>query len=57
MGGCAANTAAALWRLGYGSAVVGKVGPDMFGDFVLRDLMRLGVDAAFIVRSKQLATS
>jgi sugar/nucleoside kinase (ribokinase family) len=57
VGGCAANTAAALGRLGNGSAVVGKVGPDMFGDFVLRDLERLGVDAAFVVRSKQFATS
>ena len=33
-GGCAANVAVVLSKLGVGSRVVGKVGRDSFGDFV-----------------------
>ena len=57
VGGCAANTAAALRRLGVGSNLVGKVGKDLLGDFVLRDLERLGIDASFVVRSSSQPTS
>ena len=51
-GGCAANTAACLRRLGRNVRVVGKVGEDLFGDFVLKDLERLGIDAAGVARSR-----
>ena len=37
-GGCATNTAACLSRLGRKVRVLGKVGDDLFGDFVLEDL-------------------
>jgi sugar/nucleoside kinase (ribokinase family) len=56
-GGCATNTAACLRRLGRSVKVVGKVGKDLFGDFVLEDLERLGIDASHAKRSQTHATS
>ena len=56
-GGCATNTAACLRRLGRTVKVLGKVGVDLFGDFVLEDLERLGIDASNINRSKTHPTS
>jgi sugar/nucleoside kinase (ribokinase family) len=56
-GGCAANTAACLRRLDRTVTVVGKVGQDIFGDFVLSDLQRLGIDAAHVQRSRTCPTS
>jgi sugar/nucleoside kinase (ribokinase family) len=56
-GGCAANTAACLRRLGREVAVMGKVGDDLFGDFVLKDLQRLGIDGSAVRRSASHATS
>lgn len=57
VGGCAANTAADLGRLGRTASVLGKVGNDLFGDFVLQDLKRLGMDSSFIKRSCTHPTS
>ncbi len=57
VGGCAANTAADLRRLGRDVKVLGKVGEDLFGDFVLKDLERLGVDTSHIKRSHTHPTS
>lgn len=57
VGGCAANTAADLVRLGRTSSVLGKVGDDHFGDFVLKELRRLGVDPSFVTRSPTHPTS
>jgi sugar/nucleoside kinase (ribokinase family) len=56
-GGCALNTASALAKLGLRSAVVGKVGPDALGDFILRTLEERGVDAAGVIRDAATATS
>ena len=56
-GGCAANTAACLRRLGRKVRVVGKVGEDLFGDFVKEDLERLGVDTFAVRRSSTHPTS
>jgi len=56
-GGCAANTAACLRRLGRKVRVVGKVGEDLFGDFVKKDLERLGVDTSAVRRSSTHPTS
>ena len=50
-GGCAVNTAGCLRRLGKSVRVVGKVGTDLFGDFVVRDLARLDIDASKVIRS------
>jgi sugar/nucleoside kinase (ribokinase family) len=56
-GGCASNTAACLSRLGRKVKVLGKVGTDLFGGFVLDDLRRLGVDCSSVVFSKTHPTS
>lgn len=56
-GGCASNTAAALRRLGRSASVLGKVGEDFFGEFVLHDLKRLGVDTSWVKRSRGTPTS
>ena len=37
-GGCAGNVATGLAKLGTATAVAGKVGKDVFGDFIVRDL-------------------
>ena len=57
VGGCAANTAADLGRLGRTTSVLGKVGNDLFGDFVLQDLERFGIDVSFVKRSQTHPTS
>ncbi len=57
VGGCAANAAADLGRLGRTASVLGKVGNDVFGDFVLQDLKRLGVETSFVQRSRTHPTS
>jgi sugar/nucleoside kinase (ribokinase family) len=51
VGGCAANTAADLVRLGRSAAVAGKVGRDAAGDFVLGALGAHGIDATPVRRS------
>jgi sugar/nucleoside kinase (ribokinase family) len=56
-GGCAANTAVCLRRLGRKVRVVGKVGEDLFGDFVKKDLERLGVDTFALRKSSTHPTS
>jgi sugar/nucleoside kinase (ribokinase family) len=56
-GGCALNTASALAKLGLRAGVVGKVGADAFGDFIVRTLAERGVDAAGVIRDAAAATS
>ena len=43
-GGSAANVAVNLHKLGFSSGVVGSIGSDRHGKFLLSDLKRLGVD-------------
>lgn len=57
VGGCAANTAVSLRRLGRSVKVVGKVGGDFFGDFVLGELDRHGIETSSIARSRTHQTS
>jgi sugar/nucleoside kinase (ribokinase family) len=56
-GGCAANTAIALARLGIRPVVVAKVGDDLFGAFVVQELAAAGVDVSGIGRAPGLGTS
>lgn len=56
-GGCAANTATALAKLGVRTGVAGMIGEDIFGDFVLRDLARKGADTRGIARTAKHGTS
>ena len=57
VGGCAANTAVDLARLGGSAAVFGKVGQDLFGDFVVQELARQGAKTDGISRSARQPTS
>ena len=56
-GGCAANVAVALSKLGVDSRVIGKVGRDAFGDVVISTLAAYGVDVSFIGRSATVGTA
>ncbi len=57
IGGCAANTAVDLQRLGRSVTVVGKVGKDLFGDFVVQELRRHGIDVSAVKKSETHSTS
>ena len=56
-GGCAANTALALAKLGVATGVIGKIGDDGFGHFLAQTLERQGVDTRGLVRDAAAATS
>lgn len=56
-GGCAANTGGALARIGVSTAVLGKVGTDGYGDFMVRSLQEIGVDTRGIRRDATIATA
>jgi sugar/nucleoside kinase (ribokinase family) len=57
VGGCAANVAVALRILGREVRVAGKVGTDMFGDFVISDLKRHGIGIEHVRRTASHSTS
>ncbi len=52
IGGNASNTAAALGKLGVGARLVGKVGDDNFGRFLVGALQAAGVDCAPVAIAK-----
>jgi sugar/nucleoside kinase (ribokinase family) len=56
-GGCALSTASALAVLGLRSAVIGKVGADPLGDFLLATLDERGVDRRGVLRDPTTRTS
>jgi 5-dehydro-2-deoxygluconokinase len=56
LGGTATNVAVGAARLGRRSAVLTKVGPDGFGDYVREALTRFGVDASYVGTSAGLQT-
>jgi sugar/nucleoside kinase (ribokinase family) len=56
-GGCAANTAIVLSRLGIDVGVAGKVGDDVFGEFLEEDLRRRDIDTRGLGRSSTHRTS
>lgn len=56
-GGCASSTAVALSKIGVKTGVIGKVGDDGFGDFLIGVLERSGIDARGVVRDPETATS
>ena len=57
VGGCAANTAVDLRRLNRSVTVIGKVGCDLFGDFVVGEFNRHSIDARHVQRSSRTPTS
>jgi 5-dehydro-2-deoxygluconokinase len=56
LGGTATNVAVAAARLGRSTAVLTKVGPDGFGDYVRQALERFGVSPSFVGTSPDLLT-
>ena len=56
-GGCAANVAISLAKLGIWSAVSGRVGADFFGEFLQNELHAFGVDTSGLRRSADRGTS
>lgn len=56
-GGCATNTAVSLSKLGVKTGVIGKVGRDLFGDFIINYLKEKEVDTFGISRSSVKETS
>jgi sugar/nucleoside kinase (ribokinase family) len=56
-GGCAANVALGLAALGVPAAVSGRVGEDTFGELLVGDLCKRGVDTSAVVRTADAHTS
>lgn len=56
-GGCASNTGTALAKMGIDAAIIGKVGADGFGDFMVNELEKWGADCSAIVRDNSVGTS
>lgn len=56
-GGCAVNAATALARLGLPVEVIGKVGADPFGDFLIDAMNGRGIGTRGISRDAQTGTS
>lgn len=57
IGGCASNAAMDLARLGVKVGIVGCVGQDAFGRFVIETLERQGIDASTIRQLDDVGTS
>ena len=56
LGGSATNVTVASARYGLNSAIITKVGQDPFGNYLIDELERLGVDNKFVGRSNELKT-
>ncbi|MBS6474809.1 MAG: carbohydrate kinase family protein [Clostridiales bacterium] len=56
-GGCAANAAADLGRLGVPAALCCKVVEDMLGEYVCVQMEKAGVDTRYIVKSTEAGTT
>jgi sugar/nucleoside kinase (ribokinase family) len=56
-GGCAANTGVALAKIGIETGIIGKVGNDGLGDFMIGVLERNGIDVRGVVRDPKAGTS
>jgi len=57
IGGCAANAAIAMAKLGLKTSVVGKVGQDVFGQFVTGTLTANGIDPGGVVVDPKASTA
>ncbi len=56
-GGCGSNTSIVLARCGIKTSLIGCVGDDLFGDYVVNYLKQNGVDTSKISKSKKFQTS
>lgn len=57
MGGCAANASVVLSKLGVKTGIIGSVGGDGFGQFVVRELENAGVNTAGLKVKPEVNTS
>ncbi|GAB4457288.1 MAG: sugar kinase [Armatimonadaceae bacterium] len=57
IGGCAANTGASLAKLGIPVAVLGKVGADGFGEYLLHALRQVGADVRGVRQATDVPTA
>ena len=56
-GGCACNTAIDLAKIGISVAIVGRVGKDAFGDYLLSLMKSVGVETRGLQRDEEVNTS
>jgi len=56
-GGAPANVAAAVGKLGAPSYFVGKVGQDMFGDFLIKSLQQSNVNTRYMLQTTEAKTA
>lgn len=56
-GGCAINSAIALAHLGLPAEVIGRIGDDPFGDFLMNALHKYGVGTQGVKRDGEVGTS
>jgi sugar/nucleoside kinase (ribokinase family) len=56
-GGCAVNAATALANLGLPVEVIGKVGADPFGDFIVNAMRERGIGTRGVKRDQEVGTS
>ncbi len=56
-GGAPANVSAAIAKLGGNSNMVGKIGDDPFGDFLIETLKENGVSVDFLIKTKEAKTA
>jgi sugar/nucleoside kinase (ribokinase family) len=56
-GGCASNTGVSLVKLGGRVGLIGKVGDDIFGEFIIRDMKEKGLDTSGITTTSEFPTS
>lgn len=56
-GGCAANAAVDLARLGVNAGIVARVGDDIFGEFVRREMQRQSVETTRLITTPDCQTS
>ena len=57
LGGCASNTAVDLAKLGVSTGVIGKIGRDAFGNFLIKTMQSNGLNMGGIKKDDKLNTS
>jgi len=57
LGGCASNAAVDLEKIGIKTAVIGRVGADGFGSFVINEMKNCGVNVDGVILSETSKTS
>lgn len=56
-GGAPLNCVSAICRLGGSAAYIGKVGKDLFGNFILQKMKELGIDTSGVVSTDETHTT